>query len=58
MRVLRGHLALEYALHSPYDVIFLDWMMPGRTGIGVCDRLRKRGYQEGHLDADSKIRPR
>lgn len=43
--VLRGDTAIDYALHSPYDVIVLDWMMPGKTGIEVCDFLRKESYQ-------------
>ncbi len=43
--LLNGDMALEYALYDPYDVIILDWMMPGQTGIAVCDQLRKRGYQ-------------
>lgn len=42
---IRGDTALEYALYSPYDVIVLDWMMPGHDGLYVCDRLRKSGYQ-------------
>jgi DNA-binding response OmpR family regulator len=52
--VLRGDMALEYALHSPYDVIILDWMMPGQTGISVCDRLRKNGYQGAILMLTAK----
>lgn len=43
--VVRGDAAIDYAVHSPYDVIILDWMMPGETGIAVCDHLRKQGYQ-------------
>lgn len=43
--VVRGDMALEYALYSSYDVIILDWMMPEQTGIDVCERLRKQGYQ-------------
>lgn len=43
--VVRGDAAIDYAVHSPYDVIILDWMMPGETGIAVCDHLRKLGYQ-------------
>ena len=43
--VTEGNAALEYALYSPYDVIILDWMMPGLSGLEVCDRLRKRRYQ-------------
>lgn len=43
--VLRGDTAIDYAIYSPYDVIILDWMMPGATGINVCDHLRKQHYQ-------------
>lgn len=43
--VIRGDAAIDYALHSAYDVIILDWMMPGGTGISVCDHLRKHHYQ-------------
>ncbi len=43
--VVRGDTAIDYALYSAYDVIILDWMMPGKTGIYVCDHLRKHRYQ-------------
>lgn len=52
--VLNGDMALEYALYDPYDVIILDWMMPGQTGIAVCDQLRKRGYQGAVLMLTAK----
>jgi len=52
--VLRGDTALEYALHSPFDVIILDWMMPGETGINVCGHLRKNGYQGAILMLTAK----
>lgn len=43
--VVNGDMAFEYALHATYDVVILDWMIPGQTSIGICKRLRKRGYQ-------------
>lgn len=52
--VTRGDVALEYALHSAYDVIVLDWMMPGYDGIYVCERLRKTGYQGAILMLTAK----
>ncbi len=52
--VSNGDMALEYALYDPYDVIILDWMMPGQTGIAVCDQLRKRGYQGAVLMLTAK----
>jgi DNA-binding response OmpR family regulator len=37
-----GEQALEHALreHGP-DVLLLDWMMPGLSGVEVCARVRK-----------------
>ncbi|HMM22089.1 MAG TPA: response regulator transcription factor [Selenomonadales bacterium] len=52
--VLRGDMVLEYAFHDPYDVIILDWMMPGQTGLSVCDQLRKGGYQGAILMLTAK----
>lgn len=52
--VLRGDIAIDYALGSVYDVIILDWMMPGETGIQVCDYLRKQSYQGGILILTAK----
>lgn len=52
--VTRGDTALEYATHSYYDVLVLDWMMPGQTGIGVCAQLRKDGYQGAILMLTAK----
>ncbi len=52
--VTRGDEALEYAKYSQYDVIVLDWMMPGETGIDVCDHLRKSGYQGAILMLTAK----
>lgn len=52
--VLRGDIAIDYAIHSPYDVIILDWMMPGETGIKVCEHLRKQSYQGAILILTAK----
>lgn len=52
--VLNGDMALEYALYDPYDVVILDWMMPGKTGVAVCDQLRKRGYHGAVLMLTAK----
>lgn len=52
--VLGGDMALEYALYSPYDVVVLDWMMPGQTGLSVCQQLRKRDYQGAILMLTAK----
>lgn len=36
-----GTNGLEAALSNDYDVILLDWMLPGISGIEVCRQLRK-----------------
>lgn len=41
----RGDEVFDYAVYKTYDVIILDWMMPGKNGIQVCEQLRKHGYQ-------------
>jgi DNA-binding response OmpR family regulator len=43
--VQRGDDVFDLAYYTAFDVLVLDWMMPGATGLQVCDRLRKRGYQ-------------
>lgn len=46
--VADGDSALEYiaaAQESPFDIIILDVLMPGRDGISVCRELRTRGVQ-------------
>lgn len=42
--VMRGDEAYDYAFASHYDVLILDWMMPGEDGVDVCRRLRKERY--------------
>lgn len=36
-----GDAALEAVAHRPPDVILLDWMLPGLSGIEVCRRIRR-----------------
>ncbi len=38
-----GNEALDLLRVNKYDVIVLDWMMPGLSGIDVCKRLRSGG---------------
>lgn len=49
-----GDAAIDYAESSFYDVIILDWMMPGASGIEVCRHLRQHGYQGGILMLTAK----
>ena len=37
-----GDEALILARESPPDVVVLDWMIEGVSGIEVCRRLRRR----------------
>src|SRR4051812_43915224 len=36
-----GPAALQSALHSPSDLVILDWMLPGLDGLEVCRRMRQ-----------------
>ncbi|MEJ2053724.1 MAG: response regulator transcription factor [Calditrichaceae bacterium] len=40
-----GDNGLELALVNEYDIILLDWMIPGISGIEVCRRIRKNDIQ-------------
>lgn len=41
IRAISGHLALNYALASPPDLILLDIMMPEINGYEVCRKLKE-----------------
>ena len=40
---VNGRLALEMVINNlnEYDIILLDWMMPGVSGIEICRSIRK-----------------
>src|SRR5579883_1859913 len=38
-----GNEAIDLLRVNKYDVIVLDWMMPGLSGVDVCRRLRSSG---------------
>ncbi|MDT0643096.1 response regulator transcription factor [Zunongwangia sp. F363] len=38
--VAEGRKGLDRALSNQYDLIILDWMIPGISGIEICRRLR------------------
>lgn len=38
-----GHEALTIIQMHPYDLVILDWMLPGRTGTEICKDYRARG---------------
>ncbi len=38
-----GVSALETAAREPFDLIILDLMLPGESGLAVCEKLRQGG---------------
>ncbi len=49
-----GEDAYYYATSAHYDVIIMDWMMPGGNGVEICARLRKQGYSGAILMLTAK----
>jgi len=41
--VVSGNEAEEAAQTTAYDLIVLDWLLPGKPGIDICRDLRARG---------------
>ena len=39
-----GLQGLEKATHEPFDLIVLDLMLPGQSGLKVCEQLRQNGW--------------
>ncbi|WP_416825375.1 response regulator transcription factor [Ectobacillus polymachus] len=52
--VTRGDDAYDYAIASHYDVLILDWMMPGEDGVNLCRHLRKEGLKGAILILTAK----
>jgi DNA-binding response OmpR family regulator len=38
-----GEQALELLTRQDYDILILDWMLPGKSGLEVCTSYRGRG---------------
>jgi DNA-binding response OmpR family regulator len=60
-RVMNGNDAVARALESPYDLLILDYMLPGKDGRQVTVELRARGRRLPILmltarDADEDLR--
>jgi DNA-binding response OmpR family regulator len=36
-----GNIGLKMALAEPYDLLLVDWMLPGMTGLDICRAFRK-----------------
>lgn len=49
-----GVEAMMYVGLNTYEVVILDWMMPGHTGIEVCRKLRENGFSGGILMLTAK----
>ena len=56
-----GEDALQLLNSFGYDLLILDWELPGIEGIAVCERYRKDGgtapilFLTGKSDVDSKV---
>lgn len=51
---LTGERALELALANHYDVILLDVMLPGISGLDVCRQLREKKPEQAILMVTSR----
>ncbi len=47
--ITNGSDIYEYANYTEYDILILDWMMPGESGVDACNRLRQDGYERAIL---------
>ena len=47
--VTDGSDIYDYAKFTDYDILVLDWMLPGESGVDACRRLRKDGYERAIL---------
>ncbi|MEH2002955.1 MAG: two-component system response regulator RppA [Nostoc sp.] len=41
--VYDGTSGSEFAQAGSYDLLILDWMLPGKTGLEICQQLRRQG---------------
>lgn len=49
-----GIEALLYTETNVYDIVLLDWMMPEKSGLEVCETLRNRHFNGGILMLTAK----
>ena len=52
--VTRGDEAYSQSTAAVYDIIILDWMLPGLEGMTVCRNLRNDGYHQPILMLTAK----
>lgn len=53
-KVNDGADAIEFIQCYTYDLLVLDWMMPGLQGIEVCKKAREQGFDGGILMLTAK----
>lgn len=59
--VYNGEDALQLLSSFSYDLLILDWELPGIQGISICDMFRKKGgttpilFLTGKSDLNSKV---
>ena len=51
---LTGEKALELTSSNNYDVILLDVMLPGISGLDVCRQLREQKTRASYFDGNFK----
>lgn len=49
-----GHLARGFLKEGRYDLLILDWMLPGVSGIDLCREARQSGFNGGILMLTAK----
>lgn len=53
-----GLNGLEMALAEAYDVVLIDWMLPGKSGVEVCREVRKAGVKTPIIFLTARVRSR
>lgn len=46
VRAENGDQALDFVAQQQPEIVILDWMMPGMTGLEVCRRIRAIDVEE------------
>ncbi|MCB0761894.1 MAG: response regulator transcription factor [Flavobacteriales bacterium] len=54
---LDGNRGLQMALNGRYDLLLLDWMLPGMTGIELCAEYRKSNHETPIIFLTAKDTP-
>jgi two-component system, OmpR family, response regulator len=52
-----GNDAIELASTSTYDLVILDWMLPGIDGPTVCRELRRKGITTPIVMLTARVEP-